>query len=124
MATFDAAKIDQDAAEREMLEALEAEDPFAGLVPVEAKIGKNLTDLVTFRMRSEEFQEIDRAASREGMSLSEFIRRSALTRAREAEGLPSLTPSLVDTLDQLTKQYQDLRRKPRGSRARSKANAT
>ena len=124
MTKFDPDKIDHDAAEREMQDALESADPFASLAPVEAKVARNRTDLVTFRLRSDEFQEIERAASGEGMTLSEFMRRAALTRARHSEGLPPLTPSLVDTLDQLTRQYRELRREPRAPGRRSKASST
>ena len=123
MAKFDPTKIYQETAEREMLEALESDNPFKRLKPVEGNLGKNLADLVTFRLRSDELQEIENAAAREGMNLSEFLRRAALTRARESEGLPLLTPSLANTLDQLTRQYQELRRKPRASGTTAKARA-
>jgi hypothetical protein len=120
---FDPNDVDYEAAEREMQATLDSTDALEGLTHVEAKIGKNLTDLVTFRMRADEFAEIDRAASRQGMTLSEFMRQAGLTRARESQGLPMLTPSLASTLDQLTSQYQELRRRPRISHARGKAKS-
>jgi uncharacterized protein (DUF1778 family) len=67
-----------DEIEREYAEIRRQHKEFEGLVPVKAKVSKNLGIVYSVRFTPEDLDAIEEAAKAQGMKLSEFIRKAAL----------------------------------------------
>jgi uncharacterized protein (DUF1778 family) len=67
-----------DEIEREYAEIRRQHKEFEGLVPVKARVSKNLGIVYSVRFTPEDLDVIEEAAKAQGMKLSEFIRKAAL----------------------------------------------
>ena len=62
----------------------DTEEEIEGLVPVKARVAKDLRSVYSVRLTGGEIAEINDAAKQQGMTVSEFIRVAALSGARGA----------------------------------------
>ena len=58
-----------------------------GLVPVKARVAKDIRHVFSVRMSAKELTEISEAAAKRGMTVSDFMRQASLAAAQCALGL-------------------------------------
>jgi uncharacterized protein (DUF1778 family) len=58
-----------------------------GLVPVKARVAKDIRHVFSVRMSAKELTEISEAAAKRGMTVSDFMRQASLAAAQGALGL-------------------------------------
>ena len=67
----------------------DTEQEIEGLRPVKARIKKNVDTIYSLRFTAGEMKFLREAAERQGMKLSEFLRKVAMNAAAEAQDRPS-----------------------------------